>query len=256
MARGIGGSLVRTQHGVVGLGGAGGGVAAPGAILAANLTGLWDDASATMTGATWTNQTGGTNFTQGTGANQPIAGTAINGRPTLQTDGSNDRMDAAAISVLLTSSAFCVWGVARPLGALIAGPAVGTATRVFITDGGTGGYMAAGVATDPRGVSFDSGYDITTTPGAMLTNTVYQWRLRLSGGTLYYRLRNTGGVVGEGSVTAGNLGAMTGLLRFGTDYLGANAQSMDVAAIVTANIAPSAQQLTDMDAWTFSKWGV
>ena len=234
--------------------GVGGAVAAsPASILSGALTGWWDDGSATMTGASWTNRTGGTAFTQGTGGLQPATGTAINGRPTLQTDGVDDRMDAASVATLYTTSAFCLWMVVRPLGVLIAGPPVGTATRCFATD--VGGYTAAGCATDARGITFDTNYDITTTPGVMSTGTVYQIRLRLDAGTLYYRLRNSGGTVGEGSVVAGNLGG-GGALRFGTDYLAANGQSFDVGAIVTANAAPSAGQLSAMDAWTFGKWGV
>jgi len=252
MGRRIGAPLVRAG-GLVGLGG-GGEVRDPASILGVNATGIWDDRSATFTGATWTNQAGGTHFTQGTGANQPPSGTAINGRPTIQPDGVADFMDAGAISGLLSASAFCVWAVVRPLGTLSAGPPTVTSAPLFVTD--NAGYIALTCATDPRGICFDTAYRTTTATGTMVSGTVYQVRLRLDSGTLYYRLRNSGGVVGsEGSIACGNVGVMTGLLRLGRSYL-SNYQQADIAAIYTANVAPNAGNLSAMDLWTFRRWGV
>ena len=229
----------------------------PSAIFGANATGIWDDRSASFTGATWTNQAGGTDFTQVTVAHQPPAGTAINGRPTIQPDGVSDFMDAGTIASLLgaSSTAYGIWAVVRPIGALVAGPPASTSDRFFITD--TNGFMGLSAHSDPRGLHYSAVPTLfrTSTPGTMNTGEVYQVRLYLSGGTLRYRLATAGGVVGEGSV--GSVPAMgaAGNLRLGRSYL-AVYQQCDVAAVYTANVAPSAGQLAAIDAWTRSRWGV
>lgn len=163
-------------------------------------------------------------------------------------------MAAAAISAMLSDTALLLLCVARPQGVLIAGPPVAISTPSFVAD--SAGYICMSCASDPRGVAFDVGTRITTSPGVMVSGTVYQLRLILGGGVLRYRLRTAAGVVGEGTKSGvAALGSMAGLLRFGRAYF-AGTQSADFAAIVSARFEPSAAQLAELDRWTFKRWGV
>lgn len=221
------------------------------------LTGWWDHLSDGQTGASWANRvsSSATALTQANPTFQPAAGTPINGRSTLQSDGVDDFMDDAAISVLLTATAYGIWTIARPLGTLLAQTPINADTDLFVTD--VGGYIAQGMATDPRGVSFSVLYERTSSPGTMVSGTVYQVRSRVEAGTLYFRLRDATGTLGEGTAAVGAIGAMGGGLRLARTYTVNNFfTQVDFGAVITTKRAPTADEQAAMDTWIFALWGV
>ena len=82
--------------------------------------------------ATWPDSSGsGHNFTQATGANQPLFKTSIiNGKPVLRFDGSNDYLSNSSVLIPTTSSHYTVISVVKP-----SATAVGTILMLGSTAG-------------------------------------------------------------------------------------------------------------------------
>ncbi len=203
-----------------------------------------DDRSATMTGTTWVNKSGLANLAQGVAGNRPVAGTAINGRPTLAFDGTDDRMDGGQLSAYLSAGAGAIWVVGRT--GTIAASVSAPGDECWFNDA-TGNFIFAPCTTNGVGAGFwDTAYRYAT-PMAYVSSTVYAVRVYWNGTTLFAKASG----LTERSVAFTTIGTMTGTFRL----VGAGLQC-EIAAAYAMPTAPSASHLAFMDAWTLARWGV
>lgn len=221
----------------------------PATIMSTAAKGIWDDRSATMTGATWTDQAAINNLT-GAGGAQPGAGTAINGHATLSFDGVDDFMTGTGnIGTRMTNNAYGIWWVLRTGNAVVTESTPMT-DRALVADSFQ--EFAIGVTTTPRHTVLDTTNKSTANGSTYANSTVYAGRAYHDGSNLHHKVTGTT----DQTVAAGTIDAMTGVFRVGINSSGATFTKMDLAALYVMNATPSAQQILDMDGWEFCLAGV
>ena len=223
---------------------------APVVIFGANLTGSFDFRSASMTGASWTDLASVADLAGGGGAADPTAGTDINGRATLLFDGSDNYMQGGTLANRLTTAGGGVWIVGRSL-TLVAGSGNpnAEASTWSITSGWAGATLVK--TTGPQAYAYTSEYKDTPSVATFADNTVFAQRWSHDGATLAHKITGQA----ESTIGCGTIGG-GGNFRVGLNWQGTVYPNMEVAAIYTCNVAPSAGQISDMDAWITYYWGV
>ncbi len=228
-----------------------GGGAAPvtlASILGAGLTLLVDERP-TMTGTTWTDQTGtGNHLVQSNATFKPTAGATINAQPTLLFDGSNDIMSTAgAISGVLDATGCTIFGVIRPKTVPV-GADYRTDDQVF---GCSTGHIGLTLADVARFWIFDSAYRFTA-PIAWVADTVYAFRAKKDGVDLSLKVTGIAAVTGT---AAGNIGNMTGIFDL-AQTMSSGYGHVEVATMFTVNRATTAGEDAAVAAFLLAKYGV
>lgn len=226
------------------------GVLTPQQLFGASLKRCFDFRSATMTGATWTDQTGNADATQGVGANQPSAGATIGGRATLSGDGVDDTMVAGAVP-WTTTSGWTVYVVGRT-GTL----AAGTADSGDCVWSESGGYAMAGLTTTCDAARFDSAYRNTSPTRALANATVFCRRTSEDGGTSGTLRDRISGFAESTVAYSAALGSAAGNLNLFKNYTAGTEAQVELAAVYVVNRVATPAENAAVDAWILATFGV
>lgn len=228
-------------------------ISLPSAIFGSNLK-LWlkGDAGITIgTGvSTWADQSGNANnFTQSTGGSQPSQISAgLHGMNTVRFNGSSQYMVGPAIGSLLSASAYGVFLVARPI-TVTGTPANSPELKPgFIAD--QGGYFEMVMDTTPRaqGAHYDGADKAASqTIAAATWYELFQW---YDGTNINFTVSGSGTTQAAGSITS-----MTNVMQLGRTGT-SNYANVEIAEVVIANAAPTGTQLSQVQAYLYSRWGV
>lgn len=214
---------------------------------------LWLDASDTATitqvanaVSQWNDKSGNARHaTQGTGSNQPITGSSINGRNAIDFDGSNDRLIVPA--AILTGTGNLTWFF------LVKPDGFGSNNQIFRFNV-TGGHEA-NVAFYTTGTELSFGHTASFQFSALslTADTTPQiigcWR----GGSSQRVTKN--GTLGSASTGAETVTGITGG-QIGSDIFGGLAFNGLVAEVIVYHRDLSTQEKNQIGSYLAAKWGV
>jgi hypothetical protein len=234
-----------TLGNAIALGGGAPAVASPATIFGAALTQWLDERGQSV--SSWTDQSGAANtIAQGTAANRPIAGTAINGQPTLRFDGVNDLMTGPAISGLISAAAFSAWLVVRTKTLPAAGAFYLDPQFFGDADGAIG--MSATLAASFW--VFDGAYKASSL--MILSDTTYV--LRCIKGATGVRVKVTG-TAEMVPTAAGNVAPLTGAFQQAT-ALTSGYGAFELASQIFVNREATVGECAAMDVLLSAKYGM
>lgn len=197
----------------------------------------------------WADQSGnGRNFTQGIDANRPIiTASAINGRQALRFDSAASQRlsNGTALSSFITASAWTAFAVFNYTGASAVSP-TSYSNPALIADSSS--YCGLYNSTT-RAVAYCwDGADKSARP-TITTSTNYYLTAQLSGGNIVANVN-----AGSNSTTAsGNVSTLTGTMHLGGVSV---YHKGDIGEIIMYNRALSAGELTQVQAYLASYWGI